>query len=294
MSTHLPFQLRKERTHNSLGLPSDAHFPVVMSVLNVTPDSFSDGGNFETKDAIKRQCDFFAEHGTTIIDIGGESTRPGSDPVPLETEWARVHEALKQAATYPGMLVSIDTQKAEIARRALLEGASIVDDVSGLADPEMPRVVADAQCPTIVMHMRGAPKTMQDGVIEYENLLEEIARSLQTSMGRALEAGLAAEKLIVDPGIGFGKTLEHNLVLTRELHRFHDLGAPVLYGPSRKRFLGALTGKEAHDRDLATAAVVALGIEFGADIVRVHNPAVCEDAIKVAGALAAIRGSLPS
>ena len=186
------------------------------------------------------------------------------------------------------MLVSIDTQKAEIARRALAEGANIVNDVSGLRDPQMPSVVAEAQCPTIVMHMRGSPKTMQQGEITYDDVCTDIAESLKQSMERAQRAGLAADKLIVDPGIGFGKTLEHNLVLTRQLHRFHALGTPVLYGPSRKRFLGELTGKEAHERDVATAAVIALGIEFGADIVRIHDPAICRDAVKVARALAAL------
>ena len=140
----------------------------------------------------------------------------------------------------------------------------------------------------------GLPKTMQQGEITYDDVCTDIAESLKQSMERAQRAGLAADKLIVDPGIGFGKTLEHNLVLTRQLHRFHALGTPVLYGPSRKRFLGELTGKEAHERDVATAAVIALGIEFGADIVRIHDPAICGDAVKVARALAALGGSLPA
>ena len=294
MSTRLSFAERRARTHRALGLPADADFPVLMGVLNVTPDSFSDGGYFTSLDAIEIQCRHFAEHGASIIDIGGESTRPGSDPVSVEDEWARVKAAISIAKRETALLVSIDTQKAEIARRALAEGADIVNDVSGLRDPNMPSVVAEAQCPTIVMHMRGLPKTMQEGSIVYEDLCTDISAHLRTSMERAISAGLKAEKLIVDPGIGFGKTLEHNLILTRELYRFHDLGAPVLYGPSRKRFLGALTGKEPQYRDIATAAVIALGIEFGADIVRVHNPEVSRDAVKVAGALAALGGSLPS
>ena len=292
MSTRLSFAERRARTLQAIGLPDTSEFPVVMSVLNVTPDSFSDGGQFTSQDSIRSQCEFFARHGTSIIDIGGESTRPGSDPVELEDEWSRVKDAIAIAKRHTKLLVSIDTQKAEVARRALLEGADIVNDVSGLSDPDMPAVVTQAQCPTIVMHMRGLPKTMQEGPIEYGDLCKDIADHLKTSMNRAIEAGLPPTKLIVDPGIGFGKTVEHNLILTRELYRFHDLGTPVLYGPSRKRFLGALTGKDAQDRDLATAAVVALGIEFGADIVRVHNPEVTRDAVKVAGALAALRGSL--
>ena len=293
MASRLSFSERKTRTLTSLGI-SHERFPLVMSVLNVTPDSFSDGGQFQTTDAIRQQCDYFVEHDTDIIDIGGESTRPGSEPVSLEDEWRRVKDALAIATRYPGLLVSIDTQKAEIARRALAEGANIVNDVSGLRDPQMPSVVAEAQCPTIVMHMRGSPKTMQQGEITYDDVCTDIAESLKQSMERAQRAGLAADKLIVDPGIGFGKTLEHNLVLTRQLHRFHALGTPVLYGPSRKRFLGELTGKEAHERDVATAAVIALGIEFGADIVRIHDPAICGDAVKVARALAALGGSLPA
>lgn len=294
MPTRLSFAERRTRTHRALGLPDEAGFPILMAVLNVTPDSFSDGGHFTTIDAIRAQCQHFAEHESAIIDIGGESTRPGSDPVSLEDEWARVKDAISIAKRETTLLVSIDTQKAEIARRALAEGADIVNDVSGLGDPGMPKVVADAQCPTIVMHMRGLPKTMQEGPIVYEDLCTDISAHLRTSMERGILAGLKPEKLIVDPGIGFGKTLEHNLILTRELHRFHDLGAPILYGPSRKRFLGALTDKEAPDRDVATAAVIALGIEFGADIVRVHNPQISRDALKVAGALAALGGSLPS
>ena len=293
MASRLSFSERKTRTLASLG-NSHGRFPLMMSVLNVTPDSFSDGGQFQTTDAIKKQCDYFVEYDTDIIDIGGESTRPGSEPVTLEDEWRRVKDALAIATKHSGLLVSIDTQKAELARRALAEGATIVNDVSGLRDPQMPAVVAEAQCPTIVMHMRGSPKTMQQGEITYDDVCTDIAESLKQSMERAQRAGLAADKLIVDPGIGFGKTLEHNLVLTRQLHRFHALGTPVLYGPSRKRFLGEITGKEAHERDVATAAVIALGIEFGADIVRIHDPAICGDAVKVARALAALGGSLPA
>ena len=251
------------------------------------PDSFSDGGQFQTTDAIKRQCDYFIEHDTDIIDVGGESTRPGSEPVTLEDEWHRVKNALAIASRYPAVLVSIDTQKAEIARRALAEGADIVNDVSGLRDPQMPTVVAEAQCPTIVMHMRGSPK---NNATRRDNLRRRLyghRGEPKQSMERAQRAGLAADKLIVDPGIGFGKTLEHNLVLTRQLHRFHAL-ARRCSTARRKRFLGELTGKEAHERDVATAAVIALGIEFGADIVRISRPSDLWDAVKVARALAAL------
>ena len=290
----LSFEERKARTLRALSLPASAGFPVVMGVLNTTPDSFSDGGQFQSQDAIRAQCEFFNDNGTAIIDIGGESTRPGSDPVTVNEEWSRVKDAIGIAKRHTSNLVSIDTQKPEIARRALEEGADIVNDVSGLRDPDMASLVGRAQCPTVVMHMRATPKTMQEGDIVYGDLCSEIESSLQNSIQTALSAGLPLDKLIVDPGIGFGKTLEHNLTLTRELHRFHKLGTPILYGPSRKRFLGTLTGKEAADRDMATAAVIALGIEFGADIVRVHNPEICRDAVQVAGAVAAIRGSLPS
>lgn len=294
MRSILSFAERKARTLRALALPSSAEFPVIMGVLNTTPDSFSDGGLFQSTRAIEDQCAYFVEHGVKIIDIGGESTRPGSEPVTVEEEWSRVREALLIAKRQTQCLISIDTQKAEIARRALSEGATIVNDVSGLRDPEMASVVAEAQCTTIVMHMRATPKTMQVGDIVYEDVCSEIAQSLEASVSKALDAGLPRDRLIVDPGIGFGKTLEHNLVLTRELSRFHALGTPVLFGPSRKRFLGTITGKEAADRDVATAAVIALGIEFGADILRIHNPKVCLDAVRVASAVAAIRGSLPS
>ena len=247
----------------------------MMSVLNVTPDSFSDGGQFQTTDAIKKQCDYFVEHDTDIIDIGGESTRPGSDPVSLEDEWSRVKDALAIATRYPGLLISIDTQKAEIARRALAEGANIVNDVSGLRDPQMPSVVAEAQCPTIVMHMRGSPKTMQQGEITYDDVCTDIAESLKQSMERAQRAGLAADKLIVDPGIGFGKTHAHNIALLRQLPDIVErLQRPLLVGLSRKRLVGHLMGGESEpaERDVASH-LLHVQIMSACAILRVHDVA---------------------
>ncbi|MEL6543237.1 MAG: dihydropteroate synthase, partial [Myxococcota bacterium] len=224
------------------------------------------------------------EAGAHILDIGGESTRPGAQPVSVETECDRVLPLIRALRGGPAIL-SIDTSKAEVAAAALDAGAHLVNDVTGLGDPEMAGVVANARAALCVMHMRGEPRTMQSGEIHYDDLVGQIGSALKASAERAVSAGVPAQRILVDPGIGFGKTLEHNLELTRSLGVFARLGYPVLYGPSRKRFLGAITGREVHDRDRATAAACVAGWLYGARAFRVHDTAACTDALRVASAL---------
>lgn len=264
----------------------DFNQPVVMAVLNATPDSFSDGGELPTVAVGLAHARAEVDAGARILDVGGESTRPGADPVDAPTEIDRVVPLIRALAEagLPASL-SVDTSKAEVARAALQAGATIVNDVTGLRDPEMAAVVAASGAHLCVMHMRGEPRTMQSGEIVYEDVVGEVSASLRVSAETAIAAGVASDRIMIDPGIGFGKTLEHNLELTRSLGQLARLGYPVLYGPSRKRFLGALTHREVGDRDRATAAACAAGVLYGAHVFRVHDTAACIDALRVAAAL---------
>lgn len=260
--------------------------PVVMAVLNATPDSFSDGGALpDITTGLARAREQVAA-GAQILDIGGESTRPGAEPVDAAIEIDRVVPLIR-AVVDAGLraAISVDTSKAEVAAAGLAAGAHIVNDVTGLRDPEMAAVVAAAEAALCVMHMRGEPRTMQEGPIVYDDVVREVGTALKAATERAIAAGVPPERIMVDPGIGFGKTLQHNLELTRGLSRIAGLGHPVLYGPSRKRFLGTLTGREVDDRDRATAAACAAGVLFGAHAFRVHDTAACIDALRVAAAL---------
>lgn len=260
---------------------------VLMGVLNVTPDSFSDGGRFMGVEAALIQAERLIAEGAAIIDIGGESTRPYSRPVSLEVELARtipVVEAIVRR--HPGLRLSIDTTKAEVARLALAAGAGIINDVSALrADPDMAEVVARSGAGVVLMHMQGSPADMQVAPA-YGDVVGEIAAFLEGRVAFAKARGIPRERLMVDPGLGFGKTLEHNLAILRGLARFRELGCPVLVGPSRKGFLGAVCGAETHARDAATAACVALCVAGGADAVRVHDVRVAREAALLAEALA--------
>jgi len=262
----------------------------IMGILNVTPDSFSDGGTYFEKDAAVKQAIQMVEDGADIIDIGGESTRPGSDPVPLEEELRRtipVIEALTKECKIP---ISIDTYKSEVARRALDAGASMVNDISGLKfDPEMPHIVCKYGVPVIIMHIKGTPKDMQKNPV-YEALIPEIMDYLRESIGRAREAGVPEERIIIDPGIGFGKTFEQNLEIIHNLHEFTFLEKPVLIGPSRKTFIGKILGDApVTDRIEGTAAAVAISIMNGANIVRVHDVKEMVRVVKVADAIKRMR-----
>jgi dihydropteroate synthase len=257
-----------------------------MGVLNVTPDSFSDGGRFLEPGAALARARELAAQGADIIDVGGESTRPGSRPVALEEELRRtlpVVEAL--ARELPGVRLSIDTSKAEVARRALAAGACVINDVTALrGDPEMASVAAASGAQVVLMHMRGTPADMQ-AAPRYRDVVSEVLEFLRERIEFAVRSGLERGTLVVDPGLGFGKTVAHNLALIRQVGRFRELGCPVLVGPSRKGFLGALTGAPAAERDCLSAACVALLVAGGADWVRVHDVARAREAALLAEAL---------
>jgi dihydropteroate synthase len=259
----------------------------IMGILNVTPDSFSDtGAHFDPAKAVERAF-VMVDEGADIIDIGGESTRPGSDPLPAPEELRRVLpviEALAKRLTIP---LSIDTYKAETARRALDAGASMVNDISGARfDPDMPKVVAEYKVPIVLMHIKGTPKVMQVNPT-YAALIPEIIDYLKGSMEKVASAGVREEMIILDPGIGFGKTFEHNLSILNNLQKFAALGKPLLVGPSRKAFIGnILAGAPPAERVEGTAAAVAISIMKGANIVRVHD---VKEMVKVARVADAIK-----
>jgi dihydropteroate synthase len=257
-----------------------------MGILNVTPDSFSDGGlHFKKSGAVDRGLRM-AEEGADIIDIGGESTRPGSEPVPLEEELRRVVPVIESLSAKVTIPISIDTYKAEVARRALAAGASMVNDISGLRfDPEMPEVVSEFKVPVVAMHIRGNPKSMQESPV-YDALIPEIMDYLRESISIARSAGVPEEMVIVDPGIGFGKTFDHNLEILHNLDRLASLGRPLLIGPSRKAFIGRILDKApAQARIFGTAAAVAISIMKGANIVRVHDVKQMAEVAKVTDAI---------
>lgn len=252
-----------------------------MGVLNITPDSFSDGGRFFERESARQRLEELANEGADIVDVGGESTRPGSLPVSEEEELSRVMPVI-QAAAGLGVPVSIDTTKSAVARAALDAGAEIVNDVSGLRfDPELAGLAADSGAGLVLMHMRGKPRTMQED-IRYENLIGEIAAELGKSVERALDAGCRPDQLAIDPGIGFGKTAEQNLVLINELDRIGDLGYPVLIGPSRKSFIGKTLGLDLQNRLEATLAACVIGLLRGARIFRVHDVMAARRALDMA------------
>lgn len=243
----------------------------IMGILNLTPDSFSDGGRYPSVEvAVERALEMIKE-GADIIDIGGESTRPGSEPVPAEEEMGRVLPVIEALATRTDTSISIDTTKASVAKAALAKGAALVNDVTGLkGDPEMGRVVREFDAGVILMHMKGSPKTMQESP-QYKDLMGEIYYSLLESIEIAEQAGIPAEKIIVDPGIGFGKTLEHNLEILDRLDELKSLGFPILLGASRKGFIGKILDLSVDERLEGSLAVAAHGIQRGANMLRIHD-----------------------
>jgi dihydropteroate synthase len=257
---------------------------VLIGIVNVTPDSFSDGGRFTTVDRAVAHAERLLAEGCALLDVGGESTRPGAAAVGAEEEIARVVpviEALVRRGLGP---VSVDTRKAAVARAAIAAGAAAVNDVSALAfDAELARVAAGAGVGVILMHMRGTPETM-DGLASYRHVAAEVAAELRAAAERAEAAGIARERIAVDPGFGFAKTAEQNFRLLDELASVAALGYPVVVGPSRKRFLGHATGRPVEDRDRATAVACALAWERGARLFRVHDAALAREALRVAGA----------
>ena len=255
-----------------------------MGVVNVTPDSFSDGGrHFETRSAIDHGLALAAD-GADLVDVGGESTRPGADRVDAIEEARRVVPVVRELAA-AGVRVSIDTMRRETAEAALAAGAIMVNDVSGgAADPGLPRLVAEAAVPYVVMHWRGHSADMQERA-EYVDVVGEVCAELSQRLDAVVAAGVNPEQVVLDPGIGFAKTVEHNLALLARLEVLHELGCPIVVGASRKSFLGKLTGRPVDDRELATAAADTAAILHGAQIVRVHDVAAQLPAVQIADAV---------
>lgn len=243
---------------------------VIMGVLNLTPDSFSgDGLAGRVEEALARAEEMIAA-GADILDIGGESTRPGSDAVPADEEWTRVAPVIEALAGRNDVILSLDTRKTEVAEKGLEAGVHIINDVGGLRAPGMAEAVAASGAGAIIMHMKGEPKTMQVAPT-YEDLMTEIYAFLSERVEAAIEAGVAETALAVDPGFGFGKTVEHNLTIVRRLRELHTLGRPVVLGPSRKSTIGKVLDKPPHERQWGTAAACAVGIAAGAHVLRVHD-----------------------
>jgi dihydropteroate synthase len=265
----------------------DLPLPCIMGVLNVTPDSFSDGGRYlETATAVAHGRRLAAD-GAGIIDIGGESTRPGAGSVSASLESSRVLPVVEELHGLVEVALSIDTSKADVARRALAAGATMVNDVSALrADSEMVDVVAEAGCAVCLMHMQGAPRTMQQEP-SYDDVVGEVLAFLDERLAFAVAHGIREEQVLLDPGIGFGKTLEHNLLLIKHLDRFAALGRPLVLGTSRKRFLGAVLGAEPDQRTIGTVATTVIGLLKGAAIFRVHDVKPNVEALRVVQAVRA-------
>ncbi|HEV8358446.1 MAG TPA: dihydropteroate synthase [Gemmatimonadales bacterium] len=272
--------------------------PVLIGILNVTPDSFSDGGRYTGLDAALAQAERLLRDGAAILDVGGESTRPGATPVPVEEELARVVPVIEaivkrfslsaQSVQSVGPLVCVDTTKSSVARAALDTGAAIVNDVSALRlDPGLGAVCAERGAGVVLMHSRGTVATMAslEHAVFPDGVLAGVHAELAEATARAAAAGVAAERIVLDPGLGFGKTPEQNLELLRGLGALRALGRPLMVGPSRKRFLGELTGRPVEERDQATAASCALAWVAGARLFRVHEPAPARDALAVARAV---------
>ena len=264
-----------------------------MSIVNVTPDSFSDGGTAFAPDLAVRAALQAVLDGADILDIGGESTRPGATPVPLDEEWARIAPVIAGVLkSCPDTIISVDTYKPEIARRAVAAGALIVNDITGL-DPSgnMTEVVAQSSAGVVIMHMQGTPATMQIKP-EYEDVVSEVTSFFHHRIQSAVQAGIAMERIAVDPGIGFGKTLEHNLTLLRNLDKFAELGCALLIGTSRKRMIGDITGRPVGERTSGSVASALHAAWHGAQVVRVHDTAATVDAIRVWNALETTTGDV--
>lgn len=266
---------------------------LIMGILNVTPDSFSDGGNFFTFNGAVAQGAKLIADGAHILDIGGESTRPFSDPVSDEEEIRRVVPVIEKLVSQTSIPISIDTTKAAVARRALEAGASIINDVSSLRhDQDMADLVAESGVPVILMHMLGTPKTMQVDPV-YDDLMGEIKAFFKKSIDYAVGKGISKSKIIIDPGIGFGKTKTHNLLLIKYLRKFKTLGVPVMIGPSRKAFIRNILKDDAVEDiqpdlpvvEIGSQAAVAASILNGADMVRVHNVANTHQTVKIIDAI---------
>jgi len=245
---------------------------LIMGVLNITPDSFSDGGKYFSKNSAIKHALKLINEGSDIIDVGGESTRPGASHLTIEEELTRVIPVIKEIRKLSkNILISIDTYKSEVAKEAVKYGANIINDISGLVmDDRMVHIAAELDVPVIIMHLKGTPMNMQVNPT-YENLISEITEFLRTQIQYALKNGVKKHNIIIDPGIGFGKTIEHNFKIIANLEKFKKIGYPILIGPSRKSFIGNLLKLPPDKRLEGTAASIAIGIVNGARIVRVHD-----------------------
>lgn len=262
----------------------DLSAPLVMGVLNVTPDSFSDGGRFFSEQAAVEQGVRMAAEGAAFIDVGGESTRPGAAAVDADEEARRVLPVIGRLRVLTPAVISVDTSKPQVMRAAAAAGAGLINDVRALLAPEALAAAADSGCAVCLMHMQGEPRTMQQAP-HYDDVVGEIRRFLAGRVRACRDAGMAAERLVVDPGFGFGKTLEHNLQLLRRLSELVADGVPVLAGLSRKSMLGTLTDRPAGDRLAGSVALAVIAALAGARIIRAHDVAATVDALKVVSAL---------
>jgi dihydropteroate synthase len=262
----------------------DLSRPVVMGVLNVTPDSFSDGGRYLQPAAAVARARQMVDEGAAIVDVGGESTRPGSDPVPEEEERRRVLPVLEALAGRVDAVLSVDTRRPGLMREALAAGAGLVNDVSALRAPGALEAVAGTECAVCLMHMRGEPRTMQSEPV-YADVVNDIKAFLDVRVQACRAAGIAADRIAIDPGFGFGKTVSHNVELLRRLGEFTGAGLPVLVGLSRKSMIAVLAGRAVGDRLAGSVALAALAVANGASIVRAHDVAATVDAVRIAAAV---------
>ena len=253
--------------------------PLIMGIVNVTPDSFSDGGRFLAHEVAVEHALRLVAEGADILDVGGESTRPGADPVPLDEELRRVVPVIERLALKTSVPISVDTSKAEVARLALRAGARIVNDISGLRfDPQMINVCRDHRCGVVVMHIQGTPQTMQIDP-QYTNVVEEICDYFRERLETLERSGIDPERIVLDPGVGFGKTAQHNLEILSRIARFRELGRPILIGHSRKRFLKKIFGCDVDEREFGTVGVSVALAHQHIDILRVHDVSANRDAI---------------
>ena len=280
----LATRVEPPRTWSIRGADVPLDKPLIIGIINVTPDSFSDGGHLASVDAAVEHGARLTAHGARLLDVGGESTRPGAAPVPVQEEIARVVPVIEELVRRDLGPVSVDTRKAEVARAAFAAGAAVLNDVSALrVDAALANTAREAQAGVILMHMRGTPATMDD-LAQYRHVAPEVAAELGALADRAEGEGIARERIVLDPGFGFAKTATHNLRLLDELATIVALGYPVAVGLSRKRFLGAATGRPVEDRDRATAIACALAWERGARLFRVHDVALTREALALASA----------
>lgn len=268
--------------------------PQIMGIVNVTPDSFSDGGAHATLEGAVAHGLQLAEEGADLLDVGGESTRPGAEPVPLEEELRRVVPVIEQLVARTSLPISVDTFKPEVMRAAVAAGAGMINDIQALRAPGALEAAADLKVPVVLMHMLGEPRSMQDAPV-YDDVVGEVHRFLAERIFAAEMAGVEKRRLLVDPGFGFGKTTAHNLALLAALERFQEFGLPVLAGLSRKRTIGELTGRQEPASRLAgSVAAHLIAAQRGAMLLRVHDVAATVDAIKVWRAVAAVPSARPA